>query len=158
MPGPITPTYLAGKNGSVLINVSGTLVALPITNFSAPEESGSFDATNALTHGYEWPEATTSKCTFTADASWKKTGGAPPMKKGMVYAIQLNTQQLTSTTFEGYSGNGLILSVSTKSNVKGETMYSFSGQFQGVYNSPTYPTAIADSTATPPVGDFTPPA
>jgi hypothetical protein len=152
---PIAPTYLSGKSGSILIRIEGTTPvtkSLPVTDFSGSETSGTFDATNADTKGYEWPEAGTQKCEFSGSAMWKKAGGAPPMKTGHIYFMKLNTQP-----GEFYSGNALITAVSSTGNVKGERKYSFSGQFQGVYNSPSNPTAIADSEALPPVGDFTPP-
>jgi hypothetical protein len=163
----IQPTFLAGKNSSVLVTIGGTtpvITPIPISGFSPSEKIASFDATNAEGQGYEDVEAGTRSCTFTFDAKWKRaTGsplastGAPAIRLGGIYFFQLNTQQLTAgspNTYEGWSGNALVTGIDSKIDIKGETMWTGTAQFKGVYNSPDYPTAIADAAASPPVGDF----
>jgi hypothetical protein len=157
-----TIKYNRGKDGSFQLGTTttpSTLVALPVTTWSTTEKVDDIDETNALTHGYEESESGNRSCSFTFTACWKKTGGAPAFRLGGRYSVALNTQQVSGGTmapvYEGYSGTARINSLSVSNDIKGGTMYTGSGVFCDVYNSPDYPTAIADAAGS--TGDFAPP-
>ena len=152
---PILPTYLSGKGGAVKFTIEGTtpaILPLPVTGWDTTAPMATFDATNATSQGYEDVEASTQSCTFTATAMWKRTGGKPPFRNGHIYFVELDTQPGEVA----YSGNALVTGINSKSSIKGETSYTFNGQFKGVFNSPDYPTAISDAAGL--TGDFAPPA
>ena len=118
----IAPTYLTGKGGSAKIDT----VAAPITQWDGTYQTGTFDATNATTGGFAWPEATITSMNGTFTMLWTVTAGEPSFAPGEVHALVLATQTGSTYTF-----NALLSTQAISVDIKGGVTVTVSYMSQG---------------------------
>ena len=124
-------------------NNGGTAVRLPCASIQIDSDPNLWDASNSDDMGYGRQARGIQMCTGSFDIYRRTVDSQDSVGSGGEYYVTLYEDGASLP----YQGTIIIGKKSTKANIKGELVTSVTFGFQGVYNSPSYPTAIADAAA-----------
>lgn len=139
--------YRNGCGSYVVVAASATdtttLVKLPASNIKISEDPGNWDSSNADGGGYFMEDPGQAKCTGSFDILHRATDAQSPVEAGGLYYAKLYTDRNAVP----YKGSIRIGKMDTAPNIQGELRTTVPFSFYGVYDSPSYPTAVADYAA-----------
>lgn len=118
----LTPTYISGYKGSVEVDS----IAQPMASWSADDVVATWDAANATTAGFAFPERGIRSMNGSFEMPLKAADDLPIFVAGLAYPLELFTQ-----TGQGWSFNALLSKKSTKLDQKGGVMMTVNFESQG---------------------------
>ena len=139
--------YRNGSRSRIFVAASAadttTVVPLACRAIKIDRDPGLWDTSNADDGGFFRQGRGQKKCTGSFEILHRTNDTSEPVEEGQEYFARLYTDGSALP----YRGTIIIGKCGTAPNIQGELVTTVEFGFQGVYDSPTYQTAIADFTA-----------
>lgn len=115
----------------------------PIRNLTPEEDANLWDASSSAGRGYSDKEAGQKSLKLSFEIVWPSSKAAPIVEPGGIYYLK----GYVAGDVKPYEGTFIVEKADPKPDIKGDLIISVVAHNRGVYNSPHYPTAIADAAA-----------